>query len=79
MKLTIDITKQLNKKELRVKCSIDTEILGILGTSGSGKSMLLKCIAGIETPESGKIQLGERILFDKKRELIYLHKKEKLV
>ncbi|MFN5612652.1 MAG: ATP-binding cassette domain-containing protein, partial [Pseudanabaena sp.] len=26
--------------------------IGILGASGTGKSMLLKCIAGMETPSS---------------------------
>jgi molybdate transport system ATP-binding protein len=38
--------------------------LGILGASGSGKSMTLKCIAGIETPDEGFISINGRILFD---------------
>lgn len=38
--------------------------LGILGASGCGKSMTLKCIAGIETPDSGKITIGEQVLYD---------------
>ncbi|OJG92681.1 hypothetical protein RV15_GL002626 [Enterococcus silesiacus] len=29
--------------------------------------MLLKCIAGIETPDSGRIQLGDRVLFDQEK------------
>ena len=48
--------------------SFDTEgkqgITGILGASGCGKSMTLKCIAGIETPDRGKIVLNGRVLFD---------------
>jgi molybdate transport system ATP-binding protein len=41
--------------------------MGILGASGSGKSMTLRCIAGIETPDEGKIILGDRVLFDTDR------------
>ncbi|MBP2100361.1 sulfate/molybdate ABC transporter ATP-binding protein [Enterococcus rivorum] len=65
MKLSVDIKKKLKNHDLRVSFEIEKETLGFLGASGSGKSMLLKCIAGIETPDSGRIQLGERVLFDK--------------
>lgn len=41
--------------------------LGLLGGSGSGKSLILKCIAGIETPDRGKIILNGRTLFDSDR------------
>lgn len=41
--------------------------LGILGPSGCGKSMTLKCIAGIETPDSGHIVVNGRTLFDSAR------------
>ncbi|MBO0441742.1 sulfate/molybdate ABC transporter ATP-binding protein [Candidatus Enterococcus ikei] len=67
MKLTVDIQKKLKNHELKVKFDIDTTTLGILGASGCGKSMLLKCIAGIETPDFGRIQLGDRVLFDKEQ------------
>ena len=40
------------------------EILGLLGPSGSGKSMTLKCIAGIVRPERGHVRLNDRVLFD---------------
>ena len=39
------------------------ETLGVVGESGCGKSMTFKAIAGIETPDSGKICLGKRELF----------------
>lgn len=38
--------------------------LAILGASGCGKSMTLKCIAGVETPDSGRIVVNGRTLFD---------------
>lgn len=38
--------------------------VGILGASGCGKSMMLKSIAGIVTPEEGRICLNGRVLYD---------------
>ena len=35
-----------------------------MGPSGSGKSMVLKCIAGIITPDAGRIVLDDEVLFD---------------
>ena len=43
--------------------------LGILGASGSGKSMTLKCIAGIEKPDQGRIVVGDRVLFDSEKKI----------
>jgi len=40
------------------------DALGLLGASGSGKSMTLRCIAGIDTPDRGEIVLNARTLFD---------------
>ena len=41
----------------------------ILGASGCGKSMTLKCIAGIERPDEGRIVLNDRVLFDLKKKI----------
>ena len=43
---------------------LDGRRVGILGASGSGKSMTLRSIAGILTPDEGHIVLGDRVLFD---------------
>ena len=40
-----------------------------MGASGSGKSMTLKCIAGIETPDQGRIVLNDRVLFDSEKKI----------
>ena len=69
MSLDIDIVKKLQGFELRVKFAVDNDILGLLGSSGSGKSMTLRCIAGIETPDSGKIVLNGRVLFDSENKI----------
>jgi molybdate transport system permease protein len=62
--LFVDIEKQLPGFTLQVCFSTLQQPLGLLGGSGAGKSMILRCIAGIETPSSGRIVLNGRVLFD---------------
>ena len=38
------------------------EIVALVGESGIGKSTLLNCIAGLETPDSGSIRIGPQAL-----------------
>ncbi len=49
---------------LNVEYKTDASRLVILGASGSGKSVLLKTIAGLITPDHGRIILQDRVLFD---------------
>lgn len=71
MSLTVDIQKKL--KDITLNISFEThemgDITGILGASGCGKSMTLKCIAGIETPDKGRIVLNDRVLFDSEKKI----------
>ena len=62
--LFVDIEKQLNDFRLNVTFNSSDRPLGLLGASGSGKSTILRCIAGIETPDKGRIVLNGRVLFD---------------
>ncbi|MEG4626564.1 molybdate ABC transporter permease subunit [Microcoleus sp. w1-18aA5] len=62
--LCLSIFKPLSSFALDVGFDIGPEVLGILGASGSGKSMTLRCIAGLETPSSGKIAVNGKVLFD---------------
>lgn len=55
MSLLIDIEKHLPTFDLNVKVNQDKGVLGFLGASGSGKSLTLKTIAGLDKPSKGKI------------------------
>ena len=67
MSLYVDIEKQLGSFHLRVQLETENEITALLGASGCGKSMTLKCIAGIVTPVRGRIVLHDRVLFDSEK------------
>ncbi|WP_179228636.1 molybdate ABC transporter permease subunit [Leptolyngbya ohadii] len=62
--LQVDIQKQLPNFTLNTAFAAKEETLGLLGGSGSGKSMTLRCIAGVETPTEGRIVLNDQTLFD---------------
>ena len=64
MSLHVDIRKRLGSFTLDVQFSAENGITSLLGASGCGKSMTLKCIAGIEKPDEGRIELDGTVLFD---------------
>lgn len=64
MSIIVKARKEFKDFCLDVDFKSENGITGILGASGDGKSMTLKCIAGVETPDSGYIELNGRVLFD---------------
>jgi molybdate transport system ATP-binding protein len=64
MSLCVDIRKRYKGFTLEVAFSSDAGTLALLGASGSGKSMTLKCIAGLISPDEGLITANGRTLFD---------------
>lgn len=67
MSLYVDIEKNFRDFSLKVKFSDTSSSMGILGASGSGKSMTLRCISGIETPDKGKIIINGKTVFDSEK------------
>ena len=65
MAIDMLIRKKWDKFSLDINFKSQSKRIGILGASGCGKSMTLKSIAGIETPDSGHIKIDGNILFDK--------------
>lgn len=64
MSLFVDIQKDLGGFHLAVRLDTDAPITGLLGASGCGKSLTLRCIAGVCRPDRGRIVLNGRVLFD---------------
>lgn len=64
MALSVDIQKKLQGFSLNVAFEAEAGVTALLGASGSGKSMTLRCIAGVERPDAGMIMLDGRVLYD---------------
>lgn len=70
MGLFVDIRKDFGAFRLAVAFEAPSgSVTGLLGASGCGKSLTLRCIAGIERPDSGRIELDGRTLFDRARRI----------
>ena len=69
MSLIVQIEKKQGAFFLKADFQVDSDSLAVLGQSGAGKSLLLKCIAGIESPDRGKIIFNDRILFDSEQKI----------
>ncbi|HLW88485.1 MAG TPA: molybdenum ABC transporter ATP-binding protein [Terriglobales bacterium] len=67
--LEIRATKRFSNAErgflLEVECGCAPGITILFGASGAGKTTLLDCIAGLATPDAGRIAVGERVFFDR--------------
>ena len=69
MSLVVDIEKKLGSFTLRSKFETGRGTMALLGASGCGKSVTLKCIAGIMTPDRGRIVLDGETLFDSEKHI----------
>ncbi len=66
IKLT-NVTKRWGKFYAVDNLNLDIEdnsFITLLGPSGCGKTTTLRMIAGLETPTSGRISIGDRVVFD---------------
>ena len=64
MSLEVTIAKRFEGFTLHADFAAGNTAAAILGASGCGKSMTLRCIAGVVKPDSGRIVLDGRVLFD---------------
>src|SRR5680860_317424 len=68
------LVKEFDRGAVRAVDSVDFEVppgalVTLLGPSGCGKTTSLRCIAGLEQPTSGTIEVGERVVFDADRKV----------
>src|ERR1700739_3599332 len=69
MSLEVAIEKNVPGFRLAVEFTADGSPLGLLGPSGAGKTMTLRGVAGLETPDRGRIVLQGRVLFDSEQRI----------
>ncbi len=65
--LSLDISHSLAAFDLELTLEIGVETVALVGPSGAGKTSVLRAIAGLVTPRSGKIALGGDVWFDRAR------------
>jgi molybdate transport system ATP-binding protein len=66
-----DISVRLRQGEFALAADIVTDgrVVGLFGRSGSGKTTILRCLAGLLRPDSGRIAFDGRVLFDSARSI----------
>ena len=73
MTIDVQIRKQLRAGDrvfdLDIAFSSNSKRIVLFGPSGSGKSLTLKAIAGLMTPDQGHIRLNQRALFDRQQKI----------
>ncbi len=69
MLIQVEVKKRLAASgrvfTLDVDFASESSRLALFGPSGSGKTLTLHLIAGLLTPDSGRVVVGDRVLFDK--------------
>jgi len=64
MSLRVDVQSKLGDFQLDAQLDAGQGTTVLFGRSGSGKTSLINAIAGLSTPQSGRITLGDDVLFD---------------
>ena len=65
--IEIDVRKTLPGLDLHVAFSSDDEIVGLFGPTGTGKTLTLRLIAGLLSPDAGRIVINGRPVVDTAR------------
>lgn len=77
MSLYCHIKKKIGRFLLHVQFEAENETVALMGASGCGKSMTLRCIAGIEKPDSGKIIINGKTVYDSEKKINLVPQKRK--
>jgi molybdate transport system ATP-binding protein len=64
MSIEIRVQKKLRDFSLQIDLAVAGDVTVLFGRSGMGKSMTLACVAGLATPDSGRIVVNGRVFFD---------------
>ena len=64
MMLQVSVQKRTGDFDLDTRFEAPAGVTAIFGKSGSGKTTLVNAIAGLVQPDTGRIAIGDRVLFD---------------
>lgn len=78
MSIICKIKKKLGNFNLDIDFEGDKETIALIGASGCGKSITLRCIAGIETPDEGLIVINGQVVFDSQKKINLVPQKRKV-
>jgi len=78
MNLEAVVSKDFDKFRLEANFTITSRRCGVFGPSGSGKSTLMHLLAGLLRPDSGRISLAGRVLFDSSSKIDMLPEKRRI-
>lgn len=67
--IKVHIKKEYPGFSLKVDFESDIKNIALLGSSGCGKSLTLKCIAGIIKPDEGFISIDDKVVFDSEKHI----------
>ena len=67
--IKMDIVKSLNNFDLKCKLNLGNEVVALQGSSGSGKTTILDCIAGIKNPNKGIIKIDNKTVFSSSKNI----------
>jgi molybdate transport system ATP-binding protein len=74
--LVVDIEKRLGEFEIKVAFESKGSVIGLFGSSGSGKTSIVNMMAGLIKPDRGRIALDDTVLFDStKRVNVPMHRR----
>ncbi len=63
--IEVSLKKKRKNFDLNVEIKLQNGVTALFGSSGSGKSTLLNLVAGLETPDAGRLSIGGIVLYDK--------------
>ncbi|ADL12011.1 ATP-binding cassette domain-containing protein [Acetohalobium arabaticum] len=69
MFLEVNLEKEMKDFNISQKFTVNNEILILFGPSGAGKTTILDCVAGLQTPDKGAIKLNGEYLFSTKKKI----------
>src|SRR5262249_27354641 len=62
--LAVDVEKRLGQFSIGARFKTATGVTALFGPSGAGKTTLVNMIAGLVTPDRGRITIADKVLFD---------------